>query len=113
VSTRYTYRDGRAYRAGLVYETEYVSQWGDAPTVFDREYADYSLGEEVWMYEPDGVFYVDGIRYERPTNSDIVYSRPMIEVFLDAGGEEFRRHPEPLTEEQLDEWVRRGSRIYA
>jgi len=90
MTTSFTRRDGRYYRAGLVYEPEEVCD------------------EEVLYYEPDGPFFVDGIRYEAPVHSDFgVYTRPMIEVLADGGGDAAYRH-EPMSDTDLDKWVRHG-----
>jgi len=81
----YTERGGRYYRAGLVYEPD---------------------GDGTWQYEPDGPFFVDGIRYETP-GCEVVYTRPMIESLPDTGRRATFTH-KPITEEELDAWVRHG-----
>jgi hypothetical protein len=59
----YTERDNRYYRAGLVYELD---------------------DDGTWQYEPDGPFFVDGIRYSTPSDR-VVRVQPMIELKPDGG----------------------------
>lgn len=92
----YTLRDGVYYRAGLSYEPDTVL-------------ASFVDEEEVFFYQPDGPFTVDGIRYERP-HTDTFHVRPMIELFTDGMSRGYPYRHEPLTEAQLDEWVWRDSR---
>ena len=82
---RYTARHGRYYRAGLEYELD---------------------DDGTWRYEPDGPFFVDGIRYDKP-GSDVVYARPMIESLQDSGRSATFTH-QPISDEELDGWVRHG-----
>jgi hypothetical protein len=86
MTTYYTERDGRYYRAGLRYEDE---------------------GDGTWRFEPDGPFFVDGIRYETPFGADVIYRRPMVEALQDSGRRAVFSH-QPVTEEELDRWVRHG-----
>lgn len=73
MTTYYTERGGLYYRAGLVYE----------PLEDDQR---------LWQYEPDGPFFVDGIRYETPNGNHVA---PMIELLRDGGrGGVFRYMPE-------------------
>lgn len=64
----YTERDGLYYRAGLVYEPE---------------------GDGTWRFEPDGPFFVDGIRYETPAGNHVA---PMIELKPEGGRHAMFRH---------------------
>jgi hypothetical protein len=88
VTTTYTERDGRYYRAGLVYEPE-------------------GHGSR-YLFSPDGPFFVDGIRYEQPLDDDVIYIRPMVELMPLRGGATSTFMHKPLTDAELDEWVRHG-----
>lgn len=87
MSTAYTFRHGCYYRAGLAY---------------------VPIGNGLWEWRPDGVFFVDGIRCESTRGVGVFARRNLCEVLDDNPRNEGVTCflSDPPTEAELDLWVR-------